>query len=210
MHCLRCGAELADNELACAKCGYLEEITRDVKQKKVKLRRVKAVPDRPYAGFVRRSAALILDFLILIGGEVLLAALIGGLILLMAAVGNHDIDFDIIRSFAVGFGVVFSFAINWIYFTWFESSKYQATLGKKIMGLIVADQDGKRIYFGQANFRYWGKILSTLILFGGFWMMAFFKNKRTLHDLLAGTMVLKQKSSAPKKEATIELAPEPN
>lgn len=199
MHCLRCGAELADDELVCTKCGFLEDIINSTKQKEVKPKPVKDVSERYYAGFWRRGSALILDFLILIGGEALLAAVIGGLILLMSAISGHHVDLHIISAFAVGFGVVFALALNWAYFTWFESSKYQATLGKKIMGLTVVDLDSKRIPMGQANIRYWGKLLSMLILFGGFWMMVFIKKKRTLHDLIAGTMVIKQGKKVPEK-----------
>jgi uncharacterized RDD family membrane protein YckC len=196
MHCLRCGAKLAEDEVGCSKCGFLEDIG-NMKSKKVEPKSTKGVSDKSiYAGFWWRGIALILDLLILIGGEALLAAIIGGLILLMSAISGHHVDLHIIHSFAVGFGVVFAFALNWVYFTWFESSKYQATLGKKIIGLIVADLDGQIISLGGANIRYWSKAISALILFGGFWMMVFSKKKRTLHDLIAGTVVLKQEGRA--------------
>ena len=60
------------------------------------------------------------------------------------------------------------------------------------MGLIVQDLHRQQITFGQANVRYWGKVLSALILLGGFWMMNFMKKKQTLHDKLAGTVVIQQ------------------
>jgi uncharacterized RDD family membrane protein YckC len=145
-----------------------------------------------YSGFWRRTSAIFLDAFILIGGEGLLASIISGLIVLMSLIGGHHVDFNIIGSFAVGFGVVFAFGLDWFYFTWLESSKLQATLGKKIMGLKVTDIAGQKITFSQANVRYWSKVLSALILFGGFWMMFFFKKKQTLHDWIAGTTVIKQ------------------
>jgi uncharacterized RDD family membrane protein YckC len=190
MHCSRCGANIADEEFVCTKCGYLEEIAVVAKLKMAKSKSVENESNHSYPGFWKRCSALILDLLILLSGVALLAVIIGGVIWGMSTISKHQVDFKVIQAFAVGFGAVFSFALNWAYFTGFESSKYQATLGKKMMGLFVADKDGKRISMGQANIRYWSKVISILILFAGFWMIAFTKKKRTLHDFFAGTMVL--------------------
>jgi uncharacterized RDD family membrane protein YckC len=193
LHCLRCGAELAENQVGCSHCGFLEDILNQKEQPKAESKPETDGFDRDaYSGFWRRFSAVILDFLILVLSEGLLASVISGVILLMSFAGGHHVDFHIIGSFAVGFGSVFSFVLNWLYFTWFESSKFQATLGKKMMGLIVSDLHHHKITFGQANARYWSKALSAAILLGGFWMMAFMKRKQTLHDLLARTVVIRQ------------------
>lgn len=81
--------------------------------------------------------------------------------------------------------------IQWLWFTIPESSKWQATVGKKMLGLKVTDEKGERIGFGKANGRYWSKILSILILFIGFVMVAFTEKKQGLHDKMAGTFVVK-------------------
>ena len=69
----------------------------------------------------------------------------------------------------------------------------QATLGKKAMGLIVTNEHGARIGFGRATGRYFGKILSALILLVGYIMAAFTERKQALHDMIASTLVLKGK-----------------
>ncbi|WP_394707022.1 RDD family protein [uncultured Erythrobacter sp.] len=80
-----------------------------------------------------------------------------------------------------------------IYFVGFESSSYQATPGKMALGLIVTDLNGGRISPGKAVGRYFAKILSSLILLIGFIMVAFTERNQGLHDIIAGTLVVKGK-----------------
>ena len=79
----------------------------------------------------------------------------------------------------------------WLYWSLLESSAWQATLGKKIMGLQVTDLQGRRISLERASGRYFGKTLSTLSLLLGFLMAGFTKKKQALHDLIAGTLVVR-------------------
>jgi uncharacterized RDD family membrane protein YckC len=82
--------------------------------------------------------------------------------------------------------------LHWLYFALMESSTWQATLGKKALGLEVTDLEGKRIGFGRASGRFFGKILSVLILWIGFIMAGFTEKKQALHDMLAGTLVIRK------------------
>lgn len=75
------------------------------------------------------------------------------------------------------------------YFAVQESSRRQATFGKRIFGLKVGDSEGKRISIGKAILRTMGKYLSGQILLIGYLMAFFTKNKQALHDVLAGTFV---------------------
>jgi uncharacterized RDD family membrane protein YckC len=66
-----------------------------------------------------------------------------------------------------------------------------ATPGKKMLGIHVVDAKTLgEISNAQALIRYVGYIASTLVLMGGFVMVAFRKDKRALHDLMADTMVI--------------------
>ena len=58
--------------------------------------------------------------------------------------------------------------------------------------IIVTDEAGNRISFGKATGRHFGKILSALILYIGYIMIAFTGKKQGLHDILAGTLVVKR------------------
>ncbi|HXI44099.1 MAG TPA: RDD family protein, partial [Bryobacteraceae bacterium] len=71
-----------------------------------------------------------------------------------------------------------------------ESSHYQATLGKKALGIIVTDMNGNRISFARANGRFFGKWVSGMIMNIGYLMAAFTEKKQALHDLLAGCLVV--------------------
>lgn len=80
---------------------------------------------------------------------------------------------------------------NWVYFAMMESSSYQATLGKLMMGIRVTDLHGQPIGFGRASARYWGKLLSGIFMIG--YLMAFFTERtQALHDLLAGCVVVRK------------------
>ncbi|MCI5227953.1 MAG: RDD family protein [Candidatus Electrothrix sp. AX2] len=87
---------------------------------------------------------------------------------------------------------VLSFVLPWLYSAFTESSVWQATLGKKALGIQVTDNDGDQISFWRATGRHWSKIISGIILCIGFIMVAFTKRKQGLHDMIAGTLVVKK------------------
>lgn len=76
------------------------------------------------------------------------------------------------------------------YFTWFESSIYQATPGKMAVGMVFVDLEGKRISFGKAIARTLSKIISAIILGIGFYIIGFTAKRQGLHDMMAGTIVV--------------------
>ncbi len=72
----------------------------------------------------------------------------------------------------------------------FLSSAWQATPGKRILGIYVIREDGGRLTFANAFGRCLAKLLSYVILFVGYIMAAFTREKVALHDLLASTRVI--------------------
>ena len=138
-----------------------------------------------YAGFWIRFLAYFIDTLLMTLVLLPLGVVAGVLIVATGADQNGSmLALD-------GMFRIVSFFIGWLYFSFLESSPWQATLGKKILGLRVTDLNGGRISFGKATGRYFGKILSGLILFIGFVMVAFTEKKQGLHDQMAGTLVVK-------------------
>ena len=85
---------------------------------------------------------------------------------------------------------VVCFTIVIAYHAGFESSKYQATPGKKYHGLTVIDQKGQPLSFLKAVLRILLKFISAAIALVGFTMIAFNKNKQGLHDYILGTVVI--------------------
>ena len=72
-----------------------------------------------------------------------------------------------------------------------ERSRRQATLGKRIVGLKVTDLEGNRISFSRATARFLGTFLCDASCGIGYLMAAFSTRKQALHDMIAGTVVVR-------------------
>lgn len=88
-----------------------------------------------------------------------------------------------------------SLAIHVLYFSLQESSRYQATVGKRILGIKVVNREGKRLSLWQAITRSLAKLISGFIFGLGYLMAAFTQHKQALHDLLTNCYVVDNKSS---------------
>lgn len=131
-----------------------------------------------YAGFWKCLLAYIIDLIPLI------------IISLLLAIGSGQDLMDANAEPTFGFSDILGVFIGVAYFAGFESSSWQATPGKRALGMIVVDTNGARISFGKAVGRYFAKILSGLILLIGYIMIAFTERKQGLHDLMLGTLVV--------------------
>ncbi len=120
-----------------------------------------------YAGFWIRFTAYIIDAIIL---------LIVGVVLAIAAGGTT--------------GAVLQFVVGILYTVGFWTAQ-GATPGKMAVGIEITTVDGEPIDFGPALLRYIGYLASAIILLIGFLMIAFTREKRGLHDYIAGTVVIK-------------------
>jgi uncharacterized RDD family membrane protein YckC len=139
-----------------------------------------------YGGFWVRFVAYLIDAII-IGIASTIIRLAVSLVLgtgLSILTGGGSIVILVIST-------LISFVAGWLYNAVMESSDKQATFGKQAMGLIVMDTNGYRISFGRATGRYFAKILSGVILYIGFVMIAFTDRKQGLHDMIADTLVVK-------------------
>jgi len=68
----------------------------------------------------------------------------------------------------------------------------RGTVGKLIMKLQIVNENGSRISLLQSLWRFIASIFSTLLLFIGYIIIIFHPEKRSLHDLMANTYVLKK------------------
>ena len=161
MYCPRCGTQNDDQASFCRQCGA--SLKGDQQAKTTAVAMPVAVS---YAGFWKRLGAYIIDDLIISAATFALIFVSMGLLYPIVIVAG------------------------WLYFALMESSEKQATLGKMALGIVVTDMEGKRISFGRATGRYFGKILSGLILAIGYLMIAFTDKKQGLHDMLANTLVV--------------------
>lgn len=93
-------------------------------------------------------------------------------------------------NFGTSQGIGFSLIFRWLYYSSFEKSSWQATPGKRFMGLRVVTLEGGRIDQGQANVRFLASLLSGLLLCYGYLRILWDDNAQGLHDRLAGTLVV--------------------
>jgi uncharacterized RDD family membrane protein YckC/Tfp pilus assembly major pilin PilA len=124
----------------------------------------------PYAGFWRRAGAYLIDYILVIFSAGLLGAVLAPVI-------------RGLMPLAILAGV-------WLYYVLMESSELQATLGKKAVGIKVTDLEGNQISFARATGRLVGHLVSGLTLGIGFAMAVFTSRRQTLHDMMAGTLVV--------------------
>jgi uncharacterized RDD family membrane protein YckC len=73
----------------------------------------------------------------------------------------------------------------------FWLSAWQGTPGKRICGLVIVDSTGRSLSAGRALARYLCSLLASLTLIG-ILLVAFTPRKQGLHDMLAGTLVIKR------------------
>jgi uncharacterized RDD family membrane protein YckC len=162
---------------------------------------IAARPQVAYAGFWLRFVAVIIDSIVLwIVGAVITFPIMGamGLRSLMRGGfgpygGGPATPADMLPIMSMIFRLILiSLVLKWLYYALLESSAWQATLGKKALGLEVTDLEGHRIGFGRATGRFFGKIVSGVILWIGFIMAGFTEKKQALHDMMAGTLVIRK------------------
>ena len=121
------------------------------------------------ATFWERTKALWLDGMLLVIPSLVLRSL-----------GLRNVN-------SVGFQIAWALTA-WVYFAAMESSRWQATLGKRLIGLRVTDLSGNRISFTRASGRFFASGISSI--FGLGYLMALFTWRRqTLHDILASCLV---------------------
>lgn len=135
-----------------------------------------------YAGFWRRFVAYWLDIFVFISIDVFIAYARG-----IPLNARQQIEpVEMAKAFLL------STFIYWLYWAIFESSPWQATIGKRAMDIYVTDLNGHRLGFAKASGRFFGKIISFMILLTGFIMIAFTERKQALHDLMAGCLVVRR------------------
>lgn len=140
--------------------------------------------DHPnYAGLISRIVAIFIDFVI--NYLVIVPCMM---------IGLHVFRDDVGRVSPLILGLQFAVVVFvWLYFALQESSTVMGTVGKRVMGLRVVTLSGERISFLRATARTLSKIISYAACSVGFLMQPFTSRRQALHDILAGTIVVKGK-----------------
>jgi uncharacterized RDD family membrane protein YckC len=147
-----------------------------------------------YAGFWRRMIALLIDYIALYLPTLYISYFAG--YMLRGHLGYYKI---------VLVGIIISLLVAWLYWTLCESSPWQASLGKRLMGIFVTDIDGERLTFAQSGKRTICKVLSLLPFGLGFAAAAFTTKKQALHDLITDSVVVYTAPQRKKKRSKTKM-----
>lgn len=85
---------------------------------------------------------------------------------------------------------LFSILANAVYMIFF-TGRFGGTPGKLALKLRIARADGGRVGYGLAAGRFFATFVSSMTLGIGYFMAAFDGEKRTLHDRMCGTRVVR-------------------
>ena len=179
--------------LVCGRCGYYNsDIAHRCEQCNHRLNATNAEPERrppstievleptaempavatrqyAYGGFWQRAGALIIDSVV-IGFGLTLALIVLppslGLLVLFAGPAAYEVAAE---------------------------TSTGATLGKKVFGLRVLTTGFQPLTFGRALGRYFAHFLSYFF-FIGYFIVLFNDEKRALHDYIAGTVVVRDRT----------------
>lgn len=130
------------------------------------------------AGFWIRAVALVVDF-------VLFALVQFSLGFAAGRLWGRTVEESVVFQLLV---VVFTIVFTGVYTTTLHALTGQ-TLGKLITGVRVVDGEGGPLSVGPALLRYFAYYASLLPLATGFVMAGLRRDKRALHDLIAGSRV---------------------
>ncbi len=148
-------------------------------------------PSFNYATVGSRFVALIIDGLIVgIPVSIILIVLgVGAASSLSNAASSMNI-----AAIMAGYSsmIIVIYGVQILYYSYFESSANQASLGKRAMGIKVISLNGERISFANALGRSAFKVLISAPICAIGYIVALFTEKRqALHDMVASTLVVK-------------------
>jgi uncharacterized RDD family membrane protein YckC len=149
--------------------------------------------DAPPAGFWIRVLGALVD-----GVVVLLVQL--SLALIATRLFGADVTDDLAYQSGI---VLFTLLFTLLYTSTMHAVSGQ-TVGKMVARVRVVGLDGELPTFGTAVLRYFGYFVSLLPLTLGYLMAGLRRDKRALHDLIAGTRVERVLRPAPTPPAPVE------
>lgn len=158
-----------------------------------------------YAGFWQRAGAWIIDCIVLMIPSMIAMYFLGGMeaykhFLEQMQGGGNDMS-AALRDYvaATESSTVASMVITYLYYVFFETSKWQATPGKLALRLRVTDMNGQRLTVQRAAIRNLvrlaGLLSGVIPIIGLVPLMCYLavtwtQRKQGLHDLMASTLVL--------------------
>jgi uncharacterized RDD family membrane protein YckC len=194
--CSKCGAQNAAQAVFCQSCGGSMGI--GVPAVTVAAPAVAYAPPAqaaysPYGGFWLRVVAALLDGVIVgavtvpLGIIFLLPSILR---IIQATKANQEPSIEWFGPFFLIIPLILLGV--WLYDALLTCSSWQGTVGKRALRLKVTDLSGNKVSFGRATGRFFAKLLFRMLLTVFIYLVvAFTERKQGLHDLVAGTLVMK-------------------
>jgi len=141
-----------------------------------------------YAGLQLRIVAFILDIMVLISFGMLFGAGVGAYLVVDSNLNDGNLsDSAPYVAVSVLLGYVFAFVPLYHIVLW---SRWGQTVGKMAVHIKVLSRTGGRLSLGRSALRLLGYAASVAPLFLGIVIALFDRERRTLHDRLADTVVV--------------------
>lgn len=192
MFCPNCGTASPDASNYCVKCGTALHETSGRDEMAATTGAAgngRAARDSGaaavYAGFWRRVGGYVIDYLVWVSAAFLLG---------FAFAGSDE-------GAATLLMLLVYFVGTWLYSALLESGPHQATWGKRAMAIKVTTLTGERISFARATGRYFAEWITGLTVGIGYVIAAFTKRRQTVHDMVAGTLVVHREVDAVRLQA---------
>jgi uncharacterized RDD family membrane protein YckC len=210
MFCSSCGATVPDGTAFCNSCGRpivgysVSQSPAGPTDAAVPYVGVATAAGTVYAGFWLRFVAAIIDGIVLgipfgIIVFIMIASAVPGLANLAHTPNPNPMLIVMTILPRIFFLLLLSLAASWLYWALLESSEWQATLGKKALGLYVTDLAGSRVTFGKASGRFFaGRGIGYVPSIGGLYLLVdcimagFTEKKQALHDMIASCLVMRR------------------
>ncbi|MET1255232.1 RDD family protein [Aliikangiella maris] len=205
MHnCPSCGTANQSGAKFCLNCGNtLTNSTQSPYQSPHSQQSPPMISEFLYAGFWKRLLAYIVDAIIIYLVIIGLSIAFG----LSNLSNNLMVEQNPASSITNGFIFLVAFYfIWWMYFAVQEGSAAQATLGKRLLGIKVADMQGMPLSFAHAAGRQLAGVVSSITFSIGYLMAAFTGRKQALHDIIASAVVVNRRF-APQQIALVNQSP---
>ena len=212
MFCSKCGSATGEGAAFCSACGAplgspaSEPAASPAPSAPPAAARVMSVAVPAYAGFWLRTVALAVDVMLLFVPLTFITGFLAIAMGLSAAIQEIQPgeSFEALTAL-LGLGFVLAVLLimligGGLYFSVFECSSWQATPGKKLLGLYVTDLAGNRVSFARASGRFFaGKFfvfgvpgLGIIYFCLSCLCAGFTVRKQALHDMIAGCLVLRK------------------
>jgi uncharacterized RDD family membrane protein YckC len=159
-------------------------------------RAVQEVPDLPprpaFAGFWLRAVAYLIDTVLISLVFGLIASFYPATFIKYPDAASTSLTSLTSLPQLTPIAFAITMTANWLYYTFFEASIWQATPGKRVLRLYVSDLNGQRVTFARAAWRNAAKLISSLTFLVGYLVAGITERKQALHDILASCLVLRR------------------